>query len=121
MAYLLVEDTIPLVDVGNVALILIVALPRELALLVDAKQGLHSVSVDSQNPSDSLLVDLADHTVNRLFTWLVVCIQQAVRVSVEILISELLLETRRSRLRQTELAPATATAYGWKVAYQSTA
>ena len=102
LLYLFVEHTIALVDVGDVTLVLVVSLSRELALLVDAKQGLQSVSVDGQNPSNPLLVDLADHTVNRLFTWLVVCIQQAVRVSVEILSSELLLETRRSRLRQTQ-------------------
>ena len=98
---LFIEHTIALVDVGDVTLVLVVSLSRELALLVDAKQGLHSVSVDGQNLSDSLLVDLADHAVNRLFTRLVIRIQQAVRVSVEVLSSELLLETRRSRLRQT--------------------
>ena len=58
--------------------------------------------MNGQDPADSLLVDLADHAVNCLFTWLVVCIQQAVRVSVEVLRSELLLEARRSRLSQTQ-------------------
>ena len=37
--YLLVEDTIALVDVGDITLVLVVSLPREFALLVDAKQG----------------------------------------------------------------------------------
>lgn len=34
--HLLVEDTVALVDVGDVAFVFVVPLPRELALLVDA-------------------------------------------------------------------------------------
>ena len=37
--HLLVEHTVALVDVRDVALVLVVSLPREFALLVDAKQG----------------------------------------------------------------------------------
>ena len=39
ITYLLVEHTIALVDVGDITLVLVVSLPREFALLVDAKQG----------------------------------------------------------------------------------
>lgn len=35
--YLLIEHTIPLVDVGDISLIFIVSFPRELALLVDTE------------------------------------------------------------------------------------
>ena len=57
MAHLLVEDTVPLVDVGNVALILIVPLPRELALLVDATMGVSSVIWEqSMKTTYSLLI-----------------------------------------------------------------
>ena len=36
MAHLLVEDTVALVDVRDVALVLVLPLPRELLLLVNA-------------------------------------------------------------------------------------
>ena len=49
--------------------------------------------------ADILLVDLTDHAVNSIFAWLVIRIQQAVRVSVETLSSELLLKTRGSHLK----------------------
>lgn len=42
--HLLVEDTVAFVDVGNVPFVLVVALPRELALLVDATDGIRLLS-----------------------------------------------------------------------------
>ena len=49
--------------------------------------------------ADILLIDLTDDAVDSIFAWLVIRIQQAIRVSVETLSSQLLLETRRSHLK----------------------
>ena len=47
----------------------------------------------------ALSVELADHTVDSFFAWLIVCIEQGVGIAIEALLSQLLLDTTWYKLQ----------------------
>ena len=83
---LFIEHTIALVDVGDVTLVLVVSLSRELALLVDTVRELRddkSVYKYQQYDKNVLFVHLRDYPIDSIFRWLVVSIQQRVGIPVQ--------------------------------------